>query len=349
MSLRSFFVFAAITLFLVVGAILAVISRPVSVEIPKNRPLVFAGLDNKLNSVSEIKVITPSRTFTVNRTESGWGLKELNNFPVLFNKVKTVIVQLSQLRYLEPKTSDPERYSRLHLRSPETKGARSKRVILLSKGGDILAQGVVGKANRALFGEGRSGTYMRFGDKKETWLIEGGLDLGNGPFDWTSKTILDIKRKTVKRLVITSPNGKKVVIQRQKKDQKDFKLEGVPKGKSQRGQWETNDMAKVLDNLKLKDVSLAGDIQFPVKLYLGKIFTFDGLIIKTRAFKKGKRFWININADVISGSSETVKNRARDIASALSQYAFEVDEKPGKKFTCEHVNLIEGAGINACS
>ena len=141
---------------------------------------------------------TPSRTFTLSRTDAGWGIKELSNFPVVFDKLKTVVVQLSQLRFLEPKTNDPERYARLNLRDPSAKGASSKQITVLAKGGDVLAKGIVGKKNEDLFGNGRSGTYMRFGDEKKTWLIEGSLDLGEGPADWTLKTIVDINRGAVK-------------------------------------------------------------------------------------------------------------------------------------------------------
>ncbi len=349
MSPRSFLAFAAVTVLLLVGAVVAVISRPAPVEIPKNRPLVFAGLETKINEVSEIKVETPSRTFTVSRTEAGWGLKELNDFPVIFDRLKTVVVQLSQLRYLEPKTSDPARYDRLNLRDPGAKGARSKQVTVLAKGGDVLAKGIVGKKNEDLFGDGRSGTYMRFGDDKKTWLVEGGLDLGDGPSDWTLKTILDIKRGAVKRLEIKSPNGGDVIIHREKADQKDFKFEGIPGGKRQRGQWETNDMAKLLDKLELKDIRLAKDVPFDGKSYGGRITTFDGLVVKTRAIKDGKKFWVNISADTLPDADEKAKERAKDITTALAAYAFEIDEKPGKKLTCEHVNLLEGAGIKACA
>ena len=349
MSPRSFFTFAVLTSLLVVGAILAVFSRPAPVEIPKDRPLVYSGLETKINDVSEIKVETPSRTFTLSRTDVGWGIKELSNFPVVFDKLKTVVVQLSQLRFLEPKTNDPERYARLNLRDPSAKGASSKQVTVFAKGGDVLAKGIVGKKNEDLFGNGRSGTYMRFGDDKKTWLVEGSLDLGEGPADWTLKTILDIKRGAVKKLEISSPKGGDVVIQRDKAGQKDFKFQGIPQGKRQRGQWETNDMAKLLEKLELKDIRLAQDIPFQGKAYSGRIITFDGLVVNTLAIKDGKKYWINLTAEAFPGSDKRVETRAKDISSALSKYAFEVDEKPGKKLTCEHINLLEGAGINACA
>ncbi|MBT09324.1 MAG: hypothetical protein CMQ27_08345 [Gammaproteobacteria bacterium] len=108
-------------------------------------------------------------------------------------------------------------------------------------------------------------------------------------------------------------------------------------------------MAKLLEKLELKDIRLAQDMPFEGKAYLGRIITFDGLVLNTRAIKDGKKYWINLRAEAFPGSDKKVETRAKDISDALSKYAFEVDEKPGKKLTCEHINLLEGAGINACA
>lgn len=349
MSPRSFIAFSCVTLLLVIGAIAAIASRPSPTEIPKNRPLVFENLDKKLNDVGELRIELPSRSFTISRTADGWGIKELNGYPVIFDRIKTVLVQLSSLRYLEPKTSDPARYDRLELRDVTVEGSKARKITVVEKGGDVLASGLVGRRNDDLFGEGKGGTYMRFGDKKQTWLIEGAIDLGKGPADWVSQDIMDIKDTAVRRLEITSPSGGKVVIWRDAADKKDFTLDDIPAGKRQRGQWETNDMAKVLDGLKLKDIKLEKDAGLGENAYTGKITLFDGLVIETKAIKSGKTFWAGFSATTTDAADEAAKKRAAAINERLKGYAFEIDEKPGKKLACEHINLLEGAGIKACA
>ena len=99
----------------------------------------------------------------------------------------------------------------------------------------------------------------------------------------------------------------------------------------------------------LKDIRLAEDLPFREAAYLGKIITFQGLLIKTRALKKKKKYWVNISAEALPNASDEIKERARDIANGLSKYAFEINEKAGKKLTCDQSNLLEGAGVNACA
>ncbi len=353
MTPRSFLSFTAVTALTLAAAIFVVASRPAPTVIPRDRELVFAGLDAKINEVQALAVTTPERSFTIERTGKGWGVKELKGYEASFDKLKTVIVALSGFKYLEAKTSDPERYERLDLRDVGAKNSKSVQVVVRARDGSELAKGLIGKTNEDLFGSGRGGTYMRFGDKKQTWLVEGTAPLGKGPADWVEKDIVDIKREKVKRLHITSKSGGDVVIHRDAPSVKDFKLDGIPAGKRQRGQWETNDMAKLLEGLKLVDLRLAEEIPFGENvLHTGKVETFDGLVIHSEAALIGKKFWLRLSASVDganSGVTDAVRALAKSINDRHKGYVYEVEEAPGKKFACDHVNLLEGAGIKACA
>ena len=109
MTPKTFIAFSLVTAVTVVAAAVSVANRPAATYIPKDRPYVFAGLDEKLNDTFSFAIQNADRKFTVRRTKNGWGIEELNDYPAKFDNVKTLLVQLSQLRYLEPKTADPER------------------------------------------------------------------------------------------------------------------------------------------------------------------------------------------------------------------------------------------------
>jgi len=349
MNAKSFIGFSIVTAVLVIAAIVAVGMRPAPTLIPKNRALVFGGLDARLNEVAALEVAVPGRTFTVHRSGDGWGIKELKDFPAKFEKVKTVLVELSQLRYLEAKTSDPARFDRLQLRDVTAEGAKSKQVTVRDKDGKVLAKGLIGKRNESLFGSGRGGTYIRVGGKPQTWLVEGIVQLGNGPPDWISRKLPDVKGDLVKRITVMSPKGGGVVIKREAPTDKDFKLEDIPPGKNQRGQWETNQMPKALEGVELTDIRRADEIPFPADgTYKGRIETFGGLVVLTEAAKIGKKYWTQISATA-DGAGDEIKKIADGINERFKGYVFEIPEEPGKKLTCEHVNMLEGAGINACT
>jgi len=352
MTVRSFVLYSIITAILVVAAIFAISSRPANTMIARDRALIFPGVDSKLNDVVSFKIRSANRAYTIKRTSNGWGVAELKGYGADFNKVKTVLVELSQLKFLEAKTSDPERYDRLNLRDVSVKGAKSLEITVRDKDGKVLASGLIGRQNEDLFGSGRGGTYMRISDNKQTWLVEGTVTTGDGPADWVNKNIVDIKRPRIKRFVVQGPSGGLTVVSRAQAKKKDFRLADIPTGKRQRGQWETNEMAKVLDKLELLDLKRADEITMPKKdLYKATVETFEGLIIHSKAIKKGKKYWASFSAslDATAVDTKTMKDAANIFNKRHNGFVYEIKEKTGKKLTCDHVNLLEGAGLKACA
>ena len=352
MTVRSLILYSVVTAILVIAAIFAISSRPASTMIDRDRALIFPGVDAKLNDVVSFKIRSANRAYTIERTSNGWGVAELKGYAADFNKVKTVLVELSQLKFLEAKTSDPERYDRLNLRDVAVKGSKSLEITVRDKDSKVLASGLIGRQNEDLFGSGRGGTYMRIGDNKQTWLVEGIVTTGDGPADWVNKNIVDIKRPRIKRLVVQGPSGKLTVISRSLSKQKDFRLADIPTGKRQRGQWETNEMAKVLDKLELLDLRRADEITMPKQnLYKATVETFEGLIIHSKAIKIGKKFWASFSASIDATAVDTkkMKDTAEIFNKRHNGFIYEIKEKTGKKLTCDHVNLLEGAGLKACA
>jgi len=361
MTPRSFIVFAAVTAITVVAAIVAVGQRPAPTQIPTDRALVYPKLATALNDAGSIEIRVPGRTFTVKRDGEGWGIVELKSYPALFDKVKTLLVELAQLRFLEAKTADAARYDRLAVQDVAAKDAKPaaddkapkpKYVVVRDAKGAVLADGHIGKRNASLFGSDKGGTYLRVDNDKQSWLAEGIVSLGDGPADWISKKIVDVKSADVKKLAIVSPKGGGLVIHREKPTDKDFTLDDIPAGKKPRGQWETNQMPTALEGLELIDVRRADEIKFPDGAYKGEFTTFDGLVVKTEAAKVGKSYWARFSASA-DGVTGTDADKVKKFVDAFNQrvqgFVYEISEAVGKKLACEHRNMLDDAGANACT
>jgi hypothetical protein len=352
MTPKSLFALAAVTVVSVGAAIAAVATRPEPTLIPTERALVFPQFAAALNSVGALEVKTAERGFTVTAKGDGWVMSSVGDYPVNFDKVKTALVQISQLRQLEAKTSNAERYARLEVQPLTAKESKAKEVIVRDKAGKVLAQGLLGKKVDTLFGKDIGGTYLRPEGEKRAWLAEGTVELGSGPVDWVSKAVIDVKGDNMKRLEATSPTGGKVVVARDKPTDKDFKLLDIPQGKTQRGQWETNQMPKALEGIEMKDLDVAGKVDFKGKSYTTVFETFDGFVVRTEAAKIGDKYWARFSADASKATgdkADALKKLADEINARTKGFVYEVDEGPGKKLTCEHVNMLSGAGINACT
>jgi hypothetical protein len=352
MTPKSFTIFAIVTAATVVGAVAAVSLQPQPTSIPTNRALVFPDVEPNLNRISAVSIVTSSRKITIKRSEKAWIIPELDDYPVPFEKVKTALVDLSKLRFLEAKTSDPARYGRLEVEDLATKDAKSTHVEVRDTGGKVLAAGIIGKRNASVFGADRGGTYVRKDGDSRVWLAEGIIRLGTKPVDWVARGIVDLDSEDVKSVEIREPDGKEFFIRREKKATEDFKLGTIPKGKAQRGQWETNQMPKALEKLIFDDIKLARDLKFPGGPYVTEFTTFDGFKIRSEAAKLGKEYWVrfSVSADGVTGPDvEKTKKRAAAMNIRVSGYVYKVSESVGKRLACTLVNLLEGAGIKACA
>lgn len=356
MTPRTFVALAAVTAAMVVAAIVAVGMQTAPVSIPTGRELVFPDVAPNVNSVETLEIQSAKRKFTVKRAGEGWVLADIGDYPVPFEKVKTALVDISRLKFLETKTADPARYDRLEVEDLTAKKAKSRRITVRDDKGRVLATGIIGKRNEGLFGTGKGGTYLRKDGEARSWLAEGIVRLGEGPADWVSKAILNVDGDDVKSLTIREPSGGAMGVRRASAKDKDFKLEKLPAGKPQRGQWETNQMPKALESLKLENLDVADQVKFPDGAYVAEIVTFDGLVIRSEAAvlgAKGKEeYWARFSASASGAAGqdgETAAKRAAKINARVKGFVYQVPESVGKILTCKLVNMLEGAGINACA
>lgn len=356
MTPRSFIALATATAIMVIAAIAVVSTQTAPVSIPTGRALVFPDVAPNLNAVTTLEIQTAKRKFAIKNADGKWVVADIGNYPVQYEKVKTALIDISRLKFLEAKTADPARYERLEVEDVTTKEASSRRITVRDGKGTVLATGIIGKRNESLFGTDKGGTYLRTGSDAQSWLAEGIVRLGEGPADWVSKAIVDVNGSEIKSMTVSVPSGEQLSVSRTAATDKDFKLEKLPEGKPQRGQWETNQMPKALESLKLEDLNVADRVAFPGGAYVAEFLTFDGLIIRTEAVvldNKGKKtYWARFSASAAGAAgdnADAVRKRAAEINARVKGFVYKIPEEPGKILTCKLVNMLEGAGINACA
>ncbi len=356
MTPRSFIALAAATAVMVLAAVIAAGMQTAAVSIPTGRALVFPDMAPNLNAVAALEIQTAKRKYTIKSADDGWVIADIGNYPVLFEKAKTALVDISRLKFLEAKTADKSRYERLEVEDVTAKKANSRRIVVRDGNGKVLAAGIIGKRNERLFGTDKGGTYLRKGDDAQSWLAEGIVRLGEGPKDWVAKAVIDVNGSEIKSLTVTEPSGKQLSVSRAAATDKNFKLEKLPEGKNQRGEWETNQMPKALEALKLEDLDVAGRVAMPGGPYIAEFLTFDGLIIRTEAtvqnIKGKKHYWASFSASAAGAAGDNadkVRKRAAEINARVKGFVYKLPEEPGKILTCKLVNMLEGAGINACA
>ena len=298
MTPKNFVALCVVTVVAVVIAGWIVASRPIVEASDFDGTLAFTDLVDRLNDLNAIQIRHKDGTFNLQSTESGWVFVERDNYPVQTDKIGELLVKLSRMEKVEPKTKLPERFDRLDLVDPsEKEDSRAKEVVLLDSNGETLASLLVGKRKFTL-GSSEGGTYILLPDDPQAWLVTGELNPGSRARDWLVREISDIKDDDIKRITITHPEGEVLVVSKDNPDQSNYGVEDIPAGMELRRDTIANDTGRVLSNLLLDDVKEAAAVEFPADQTIKATFEgFSGFVVSVELIEDGDQNWLRFRGD----------------------------------------------------
>jgi len=314
----------AVAAVIAVGGAVAVSLRSSPDSDTQKSEKLFPSLAAQINDVSSVVVARKDETVTLVKKDSGWTVAEKYSYPASFEKVRKLLVDLSELQPLEKKTSTASLYPELQLEDLSQPDAKS--VLLTIKGAngqDILAT-YVGKERLARGGTGNDAVYIRKAGDSQTWLAKGRLALDKGAISWLDRLLVDVPRERVQQAVVTQPDGATVTVSKAKPADKDFTLALVPKGKKAKAEYEINQVAAPLEHLEFDDVRPAADVPAPTKSGTADITTFDGLVVHVDLLPKDDQTWIRVSAKY---AAPTAAPSEDDVKAAKLKTADEVQKE----------------------
>lgn len=306
----TFHAFAGLTAAVVVAAGVAVSTQPETTSLTAGTEPAFAKLAKDVNGVAKIEIKNAKQSFSMTRAGDNWGLDQKDGYRVDFAKVKSAIVNLSEFKLIEKKTSDAKRYARLELDAPTSVEAKSRQVILRDAKGAVLADVIIGKLNPNLFGTGGAGTYIRRGDEKATWLARGQVELGEEPNNWMARQIVNYGQEKVRRVVVKNPDGAEIVLAKADATDKNFKIENLPEGRSIKNKDEADPLAGVMWRMMFDDVKKAEKQEWPAKPWVAHYTVWDGYTVRIETAKFGNDFWGRFQASLDDSVTDEKKKAA---------------------------------------
>lgn len=297
MKSKNFFALCGVTAVAALIAGWTVSSRPTIEVSDFDGEAVFPGLLSQVNDVDTIIIRHKDGLFTLKSADGGWVLAERDNHPVQEAKIGELLVKLSRLEKVEPKTKLAERYDRLDLVAPEDKeDTRAKEVTLKDATGDELARLLVGKRKFTL-GTNEGGTYILQPDDPQAWLVTGELNPGARARDWLVREISDIKDDDIRRVTVVHPDGETVSVFKETSDQPNYAVEDVPEDMELRRDSIADDMGRVLSNLLHDDVKAAENIEFSTDKTITATFEgFAGFTVNIDLIEDGDQNWLRFTA-----------------------------------------------------
>ena len=279
--------------------------------------LVLPGLEQHVNAVTQVRLRKGDGTLTtLTRDSAGWNVAE-RAWPADLSKVRKLLLDLGALNIVEEKTRLPANYPQLgveDLTSPKASGTRVE-VAAPAQSWALI----VGKSSSAKSG------YVRIASAAPSLLAAPLISVDADPKGWLDRALIDLTPERVREVEERPASGPGYQLSRAKKEQSNFSVTPIPKGRELSGPGAADSIAGALSALSLDDVRKGASAD--AQAMHATFRTFDGLELEVTGRKDGTHALLAARAR--SGAKDT-EAEAQKLNARLEGWEFEI---PDYKYT----------------
>ena len=296
MSPKAFLVLAAVTVVTTVAAVFAILGQPAVTTLRFVDQPAFPALRENPDAVGKITLTAPAGTITlVRETGDRWSALERYGYPVDRKRVRDLVVALADMRLIERKTAQPERYGRLQVEAPDADKAQSQLVRLETADGKVLAEAIIGKERYRLTGTEPTGTYLRRPDEAQSWLASGGVQIEHEVARWLDGEIVQLDPAAIRRIEIERAGEPGYAAERAKPGDP-LQLAGLAEGEALKQDADLNHLTGALSSVRLDDVKPRDQLSWPAQQHTAQIDTFDGVELTVHLAQIDDQYWATFDA-----------------------------------------------------
>lgn len=340
MRVRTFLVLLLVTVVAVIGAAVSVgrESRPAMAAGAGEK--VFPDLLDHLDRLRAIRIRTADRTLTIRYKDGGWRLEEQGDYPVDADRVRAMVINLTRIEKLEPKTDRPDRYPAIRVEDVDQAGAKSREVAILDAQDQPLARLITGTFALDVGEEG--GQFVRVPGEAVSWLVQGQAEPGIEVRDWVERRVVDLPWTDIREVRIVHGNGEKIRAVRTEAGPSPLALQDVPKGKVPKRPDVANGFGGFFSSLQLEDVRPASEVVIPdADAMTVTVDLFSGLHLVVRAGKVGGDFWMMVTEAKAVPPDGPGAARAAEIVARTKGYAYKVQDWKAEPITRRMADLVQ--------
>jgi hypothetical protein len=229
-------------------------------------------------------------------------------------KVRKLLLNLGALNIVEEKTRLPANYPQLGVEDVSSPKATGTRVDVVAP--SLTWSIIIGKSSG-----GKSG-YVRVATAPQSLLAAPLLMVDPDPKGWLDRALLDVPVARVREVEEHPASGAAFTVSRDKKEQSDFVVSPLPKGRELTSAAAAEPITTALGSLTLEDVRKGGSTTDPPAAR-ATFRTFDGLELELAGRKDGTHSLIAITAR--STAKETAAE-AEQFAARVTGWEFEIPD-----------------------
>ncbi len=301
-----------------------------------NGTLMFPGLTARLGDAARIEITHQGSTIALvrlgDKPGSPWGLVQRDRYPVQTTKLRAMLTALTELRLVEPRTTDPALFGRLGLADAEQKDSTADLLRIYGKTATPIAALLVGHRRVHTAGNVPDQVYVRRPGETQTWLAEGSLQVDADPQLWLDRDLMNIDHARIASVVVHRGGAELDFTARDGR-----LLLTAPANAPKLDDYKLEDLDRGLELLTFEDVAPDRDaVAHKVGAPIGTaVFTTtDGLAVQVTVLKGEKAIWARFSATAAApgsdkvgsgkGGSDTAKDTAAKLNARWSGWTFQL-------------------------
>ncbi len=347
MTPRTFMTLASLTLAATIGAAATVLMQPSTGPVAYVDEPAFPELRAKPDAVMRVTIQTKDGTITLNRTSpETWTTPDAFDYPAANEKVNRLVRQLNDMRLIEAKTANAERFERLEVEDV-TEDANSRLIRLEDASGNVLAEALIGKRLFRLTGNANSGTYIRRPGEAQSWLASGGFDLDPDIEAWLDQIVVEIDRNEVAKVEIALAGEESYSVARETAEDA-LEIETIAEGETLKDGVDLIELASAMTSVRLASVKKEADVVWPEERHQVKLWTFDGLELTVQLALIDDKPWATVAAAPgelpdDAAAADQIRQRIEAINTTTRSWAYEVNQSLYQRLTKPRSSWLEAS------
>jgi len=272
---KPLLVLSLITVIVIVAAVISSLNRAPQTRIEQS--VLFPQLKERVNQITEVIIESGTASLHIAKQDDKWLIQEADNFPAGFDKLRKLVLDVTEMNIISEKTTNPELFAELGVDDP-AEDSISHLLTFRDPSGNTIESVIVGKQRQT----GSAGLYVRKPGGNHTFLTGGTLAVSTNIADWIDKNLLDIDNDRIMETIIEHPDGTKVELIREQ-GQENFTLLNIPEDKQPKSAYFINQPATFLAALTIDNLKPADAVTFPDSTIMTTIKTYDGLVGSIRS------------------------------------------------------------------
>lgn len=257
--------------------------------------LAFEGLAGKLQGASRIEIGRHDAKLELQRRGEAWVLPAKGGYPVRPERVRELLVGLTELRLAEARTSDPAQFDRLGLDDPMKPGSTALLLRVLDAEGGAIAELIVGRRRVRTQGNVPESVYVRRPGQNQSWLAEGRLPVDADPQLWLDRDIANLPHDRIRRIIVRRTDEPELRLVRGEEAEAKLRL-AESAGTPPLDEVALDEMGRAFEFLTFLDVKPAAEIPSS-PLGESRFELNDGSSITVQPHKDGDAVWISLRAE----------------------------------------------------